>query len=342
MASAHSEQITIARNSKIRYFHHLKFCTQAEATVKPRENFDGQKEAEALRKAMKGMGTNEKAIIEVLANVNNVQRLEIAKDYKTMFGRDLIKDFKSELSGKLEGIVLALMMPSPMFDAHALKRSMKGAGTDEEALIEIMCTRTNEEMAAIKLIYKKQFDNELEDDIMSDTSGSLKRILVSMSAGGRDENKEVDEAKAAVDAKDLFEAGEKSLGTDESKFNIILATRSFSQLRATFDIYAKLAKKEIEDSIKGEMSGNIEKAMLTIVKVIRNDSAFFAHRLNSSIKGLGTDDQTLSRVIVTRCEKDMMRIKREYLKMFNEPLAKAIIGDTSGDYRAMLLALIKD
>ena len=58
--------------------------------------------------------------------------------------------------------------------------------------------------------------------------------------GAREEGVAVDMAKATKEAQELYAAGEKKLGTDESKFNHILATRSFPQLRATFDAYIKV------------------------------------------------------------------------------------------------------
>ena len=58
--------------------------------------------------------------------------------------------------------------------------------------------------------------------------------------GEREEGAAVDMAKATREAGELYAAGEKKLGTDESKFNHILATRSFPQLRATFDEYIKV------------------------------------------------------------------------------------------------------
>ena len=51
-----------------------------------------EKESAALREAMKGMGTDEDAIIRVSGKVNSRERQEIRKAYKTAYGRDLIED----------------------------------------------------------------------------------------------------------------------------------------------------------------------------------------------------------------------------------------------------------
>ena len=52
--------------------------------------------------------------------------------------------------------------------------------------------------------------------------------------------------------------------TVKYRFTQILASRSYSHLRAVFDEYPKFSKHEIETAIKKEMSGDLERAMLAI------------------------------------------------------------------------------
>ena len=56
-----------------------------------------EQDAADLRKAMKGIGTDEDAIIKIVANRTNAQRQQIKESYNKQFNRDIIKDLKSEL-----------------------------------------------------------------------------------------------------------------------------------------------------------------------------------------------------------------------------------------------------
>jgi hypothetical protein len=50
----------------------------------------------------------------------------------------------------------------------------------------------------------------------------------------------IDRAKAQQEANELYQAGEKKLGTDESTFLRIMALRHCYQLQATFEEYTKV------------------------------------------------------------------------------------------------------
>ncbi|KAE8591388.1 hypothetical protein XENTR_v10018435 [Xenopus tropicalis] len=308
-------------------------------TITDAANFDALRDAEVLRKAMKGFGTDEQAIIECLGSRSNKQRQQISLSFKTAYGKDLIKDLKSELSGNFEKTILAMMKTPTLYDAHEIHEAIKVAGTDEECLIEILASRSNAAVHEICNAYKTEYKKTLEQAIKSDTSGHFLRLLVSLAQGNRDESNNVDMALVQRDVQELYAAGENRLGTDESKFNAILCTRSRAHLNAVFSEYQRMCNRDIEKSICREMSGNLENGMLAVVKCLKNTPAFFAERLYKSMKGAGTKDKTLIRIMVSRSEVDLLDIRSEYKRMYGRSLYTDITGDTSGDYRKILLKL---
>uniref|UniRef100_A0A672I6H1 Annexin n=1 Tax=Salarias fasciatus TaxID=181472 RepID=A0A672I6H1_SALFA len=284
---------------------------------------------------MKGFGTDENAIIELLGNRSNKQRVPMVAAYKTTYGKDLIRDLKSELTGNFENLVLAMLMSPSHFDAYEMREAIKGAGTDEACLIEILSSRSNAEIIAINRIYKEEFGKSLEDAISSDTSGHFRRLMISL---WRDWNISLTSSHLCFYQK-LYAAGENKVGTDESQFNAILCARSKPHLRAVFQEYQQMCGRDIEKSICREMSGNVESGMVAVVKCIKNTPGYFAERLHKAMQGAGTKDRTLIRIMVSRSEVDMLDIRQEYVRCYGKSLYNHISGDTSGDYKKLLLKL---
>ncbi|XP_019486933.1 PREDICTED: annexin A13 [Hipposideros armiger] len=256
-------------------------------------------------------------------------------------------------------------------DTKNLNKACKGMGTDEATIIEILSSRTSNErqqikqkykatygkvtprvlasmhmalamaeIIAIKEAYQRLFDRSLESAIKDDTSGNLKKILVSLLQANRDEGDNVDKDLAGQDAKDLYDAGEGRWGTDELAFNEVLAERSHKQLRATFQAYQILIGKDIEEAIEAETSGDLQKAYLTLVRCARDQEGYFADRLYKSMKGAGTDEETLIHIFVTRGEVDLQGIKAKFQEKYQKSLSDMVRSDTSGDFQKLLVALL--
>ncbi|XP_036621252.1 annexin A3 isoform X1 [Trichosurus vulpecula] len=298
--------------------------TGNRGTVRDYPGFNPSADAEAIQKAIQGIGTDEKTIIHILTARSHAQRQLIAKEYRVASGKDLKDDLKSDLSGNFERLMVALITPPALFDAKQLKKAMKGSGTDESSLIEILTTRNSKQLKEIYEAYYTAYKKSLGDDISSETSGDFRKALLTLANGRRDEGLKVDENLAKKDAQILYDAGEKKWGTDEDKFTEILCLRSFPQLRLTFEEYRNISQKDIEDSIKGELSGHFEDLLLAIVNCVKNTPAFLAERLHKALKGAGTDELTLNRIMVSRSEIDLLDIRVEYKKRYGCSLYSAI------------------
>jgi annexin A7/11 len=297
-------------------------------------------DAAALRKAMKGIGTDEKAIIQIIANRTNRERLAMIDSFKKQFNRDLIKDLKSELSGKFEDATLALFMSPVDYDCWSLKKAMKGLGTNEDTLIEILATRTNNDINLIKKRYLEMYNKTLEQDLSSDLSGDLKTVMLTLASAFRSQNGNPNQAECQQKADELYKAGEKRMGTDEKVFYNILTQSSPAELMLIDQIYMKTHNHGLLTAIDKEFHiGNMKKLLRTIVYAAINPSEYFATRVYYAVKGAGTKDTLLMRILITRDEIDMPEIKQAYQRLYNKDMVKAVESDTSGDYKRLLVEL---
>uniref|UniRef100_A0AAX7UJJ5 Annexin n=1 Tax=Astatotilapia calliptera TaxID=8154 RepID=A0AAX7UJJ5_ASTCA len=283
------------------------YQSSARGTVKDKANFKVDEDVSALRKAIEGLGTTEKTLIDVLTQRSSAQRQLIAKAYEKATGRTLIDDLKGDTRGDFEDVLVALVTPPALYDCQEVIKAMKGAGTTESTLTEIFASRSNKQI------------RELSEAYLAIQQYYTHTFSESMQA--------------------LYEAGEKKWGTDEGKFIDILCHRSVPQLRQTLIEYKNISKKTLQESIKSEMSGNLEKLLVAVVKCVQNVPAYLAERLFKSMKGAGTTECTLTRIFVSRSEIDLIDIKVEYKKLFGCSLYSQLESEVSGDYGKTLKCL---
>lgn len=293
-----------------------------------------------LRTAMEDIGCNKKKLMGVICYRNQEQRSTIRHMYDRKYEEDLVQRLERKLHGNLETAVTLWMRDPYERDAAIIHDALMGWVKDLVAVAEIIYFRTASEIALIGKAYRSTFDRFLEEDIGLKTSGDEKRLLLAFVREDRSEVMEPDIALAKDDASALLAA--VSNKKDISKDAIIKITSRLSpvQMKATLDHYKEAYRHSFGKVIKQEIKGGLQRLLRVTMKCAKNPVNYFAKALYKSMKGLGTDDVTLVRLVVMRAEIDMKDIKAHFNQKYGISLQEMIISDTSGSYRTFLLFLI--
>ncbi|KAK9134289.1 hypothetical protein Syun_013619 [Stephania yunnanensis] len=282
-------------------------------------------DCEQLKKAFDGWGTNEKLIISILAHRTSTQRKLIRQAYAELFGVDLLQSLDKELSSDFEKVVLLWTVDPAERDAILAHDTARKWHPNNRVLLEIACTRSSLELFAVKQAYHARFKRSLEEDVAYHTTGDFRKLLVPLVSSFRYEGPEVNMTLAKTEAKILHEnISNKAYNHDD--IIRILTTRSKPQLNATFNHYNN--EFGMLSDLKTDPEDGFLAALRAIIKCLTNPEKYFEKVLRLAINKTGTD------------EIDMKQIKEEYYRRNSVPLERAIAHDTSGDYEAMLLALI--
>jgi hypothetical protein len=280
-------------------------------------------------------------LIQIVAHRSNEQRQEILRAYFNKFQKQLTDDLRCELGGNFRDAVIALFFTPVDYDCYQLYMAMKGLGTNEDTLIEILATRSSQRISQIKQRYPEMFKNKnLEEDIKSDTSGFFRVILLKLLQGCRNNNPYPDEQDCSNCAIALYNASKLKKEQLQETYVNMLTQKSRQELALIAKIYYQWYSKTLFEAIESLFSGDSKKVLKAIVYALLSPSEYFAYRINKAVKGFGTNDTILIRVLVSRDEIDIERIKRYYKQLYKKDLYKEVEDDVSGDYRTLLLELI--
>ncbi|XP_053331351.1 annexin A9 [Spea bombifrons] len=309
-------------------------------TVKPLKNFEPENDVHKLAETLANKG-NRQTIIDVLTKLDNDQRQEILRLYKKDVQQDLTVNLKSALSGDLENVILGLLKTPAAYAAQELKAAMKGLGTDEATLSEILCTRSSQQLQEIQAVYTQEYKTELVKDITSDTTEPYTDLLLALAKGKREkESGIIDYLLIDHDCKTLSDLGPKK-SPNIAQWITILTERSPRHLKRVFDKYQSANAVDIEESIKSHFKGDFQKGLLTLVAVMKNTPLYFADRLYNAMKGMGTNEKTLARILISRSEIDLLSIRVEFRRKYGKSLYSFIKSEVKGDYQSCLLSLCR-
>ncbi|KAF6092207.1 annexin A10 [Phyllostomus discolor] len=298
------------------------FCGDyVQGTIFPAPNFDPIMDAQMLGGALQGFGCDKDMLINILTQRCNSQRLMIAEAYQSMYGRGLIEDLKEKLSDHFKDVMVGLLYSPPSYDAHELWHAMKGVGTKENCLIDILASRTNGEIFQMREAYCMR-----------------KEKYIYFIHGSREEGY-TDPAMAAQDAMVLWEACQRKTGEHKTMLQTILCNKSYQQLWLVFQEFQNISGQDIVDAINECYDGYFQELLVAIVLCVRDKPAYFAYRLYSAIHDFGFHNKTVIRTVIARSEIDLMTIRKRYKERYGKSLFHEIKNFASGHYERALLAI---
>nr|XP_010323443.1 annexin D3-like [Solanum lycopersicum] len=238
-------------------------------------------------------------------------------------------------------------VPSPIQDAETLRKSFKqhflGLGTDEKAIITVLGHRDASQRKKIKEAYQQLYNKSLMDDLHSELSGDFKKAVILWTYDPPERDARL--------ANEVLQSWIHDVNCLQVIVEIACASTP-DHLVAVRQTYCALFSCSLEEDIIARVSlpvqkditncgeGLLESMLKVVIWCINSPEKHFAEVVKVSTDGLGTNEDSLSRAIVTRAEIDMIKVKEEYLKMKDTALEYATANDTSGYYREFLMTLL--
>jgi hypothetical protein len=293
---------------------------------------DPATDAKKLYKSMKGLGTDDSTLIQIMTSRSKAQLQLINEAYLREFKKSLEKDIIGDTSGNYQTILCDLLRPVIAYKIESLKRAVKGIGTREKILIDIITQSNNAEIQLIKNSYP-----DVERDVSKDTSGNFRQVLTELLKGKREEINVIDDTKAHTVANELYKAGEQKLGTNDSKFVDIMTTFSPYFLDRVNFHYTRSHGHSLYKAIEKETSGDYMHALIACAKP---PDIYFADRLHEAMKGLGTDDWGLIYIFAVHDKAQLKHISKVFTDRGHGILATDIERDTSGNFKKTLVSLM--
>src|SRR5271170_6750596 len=140
--------------------------------------YDPSPDVAAIRKATKGFGTDENALINILARGKTAYQMEqLRKAFEAQVGKSLLHVIEKETGGWFEYGLRGLVLGPLDFDVWLLHRGCHGIGTHEDLLVEVLVGRTNEEIEMLKAEYSKTFHKDLKRAVDSETVMKTERMF---------------------------------------------------------------------------------------------------------------------------------------------------------------------
>jgi annexin A7/11 len=222
-------------------------------------------------------------------------------------------------------------------DAKVLRESMKGSGTDEDAIISLTASKNNTQRQELRKAYKASFGRDLIDDLKDELGGNFEKVVVAMYL-----------SPVEYDVVELYKAF-KGMGTDEDTVSEIIGSRSNYRLKEIAGLYKVKYDEDFEKRLTSEVSGDYRKLLISIMQCGRNESKEVDSKAveedckvlyNAGEGKWGTDEEVFNRIFAIRSSYHLRELNSMYTKQRGKNLLEVVDSEFSGDVRVLLKTIL--
>ena len=279
---------------------------------------------------------NEDQILDIIKKTDQKNRILISQYYNAKYNSSLFDDINSKIGGDFGYCASQLFLSNLEFCVHHLK---KGIEKSNECTIEQLTSKTMEELKLIEDTYNKLTGKDLKNDIIKTYKGSVGKNLVNLWFTKRIFKLKPDKKECENYANILAKNNPEIWVEKENIFKDIFINRSPEELIVIARYYLKITGRNLLDDIEKNTRGNVKILLKEILYNNIMPYELFTDKIYLAMKGAGTDEEALSRILVSRCELDMNEIRNTYKAKYKVSLKEDIIDDTSGSYQKLCVYL---
>jgi hypothetical protein len=289
-----------------------------------------------------GNPLNYDMLFDLLIRSSNYERQIIAEEYKIKYNKSVFDEIKKLITNEdVKNIVTLMFYNYYELDARILHKALREK-KDEKAIVEVFASRPHWFLQIVDEEYKKIYGISLKDELAKEKKSDFIKFLECILSTSRSKVNSIKNEKQAGDAAaEIIKKGLKKYGTDVELFKNLFVKSSREDLIMISREFKKMDKKKrnLYDAVDDTVSKSTKELIKAIIFAVVIPSHYFAYLLKKSIVGIGTDEETLSRVLVTRHEIDMEFIRNYYKAETKRELVDDIKGDTSGNYEKICCKL---
>lgn len=325
----------------------LKLKDEVSAAKAIRRNYLDhlyERDADDIRRACEGFGVDKSALVSIINNRTDEQLECVNSEYQSKYGSSLIKVLESELTSATGGVftgslsdmgtlLVNRLSPPAERDARLIFECCDGLGTSDDALIEILSTRSKDEMLAAKTTFAQLYKKEMYDVVKSEISFANYRDLALriISANRSTVDEAINDNSVEDYCKNIYKKLDVFISVDGEEINNLMSTHVtpvvFQQLNEAYSRVNK-CRQDLITHIKDKTGGSYQKFLISLGS---NKFDVWCESVATALNSIIVDKSALNRILGCFNKRDAAIFRKKFDQKYTSTTLEQLLRNKLSD-----------